>query len=334
MTELLVAENLTRHYNIRLAGGLLGKRAVLKAVDGVSFSLHRGKTLGIVGESGCGKTTTANMAIGLVPPSDGRVLYRGKALPAKMNGEWRQLRSQMQMVFQDPLAALDRHLTIGYQVAEPLVIHRRGTLAQRKARVAELLDAVGLKPFIAERYPHELSGGQRQRVVLARALALNPSVVVCDEPVSALDVSIQAQVINLLNDLQEKLGLAYLFISHDLKVVQQVSDEVAVMYLGKIVEQGRPERLLRQPEHPYTQVLVNAVPTISGQKIASRNLPKGEPPSPIDVPSGCAFRTRCPWAQGLCAEVVPPLERLPDGDYVACHAVHGRIPKKASKATA
>ena len=327
MTDILVAENLVRHYSVRLPGGLLGRRATLKAVDGVSFTLARGKTLGIVGESGCGKSTTANLAIGLAPPSSGRVLFRGEPIPTRTNAAWRRLRAEMQMVFQDPLAALDRHLTVGFQVAEPMVIHRRGTKAERRERVSELLEAVGLKPFVADRYPHELSGGQRQRVVLARALALDPSVVVCDEPVSALDVSIQAQVVNLLNELQERLGIAYLFISHDLKVVQQVSDEVAVMYLGKIVEKGRPDRLLRQPEHPYTRVLVDAVPSVSGRRISSRVMPGGEPPSPIDVPSGCAFRTRCPWAQQLCAIETPALEALPDGDLVACHAVHGRIPK-------
>lgn len=328
MSDLLVAKDLVRHYDIRLPGGLLGKHAVLKAVDGISFSLQRGKTLGIVGESGCGKSTTANLAIGLTAPSSGSVTFKGEAVSARVNSRWRRQRADMQMVFQDPMAALDRHLSVGYQITEPLVIHKRGTPAENQERLVELLDAVGLKPFIAKRYPHELSGGQRQRIVLARALALNPSVVICDEPVSALDVSIQAQVLNVLGDLQDRLGLAYMFISHDLNVIQQVSDEVAVMYLGKIVEQDRPERLMKQPEHPYTRILVSATPSIGGGRIVSRVLPKGEPPNPINVPSGCAFRTRCPWAQDLCANESPALMALPDGDRVACHAAHGRIPKR------
>jgi peptide/nickel transport system ATP-binding protein len=210
---------------------------------------------------------------------------------------------------------------------EPMTIHGIGTRASRRERARGLMNDVGLQPHHFDRYPHELSGGQRQRVVLARALMLNPSVVVCDEPVSALDVSIQAQVLALLEKLQAELDLAYLFISHDLKVVRQISHEVAVMYLGRIVEQGDPQRLFERPEHPYTQMLVNAVPAAIGRarQIGPRMLPAGEPPNPIDVPSGCPFRPRCPLAQGLCAEVRPPLEALPDGQLVACHAAHGRL---------
>ena len=232
------------------------------------------------------------------------------------------------MVFQDPLAALDRRLPVGRQLIEPLVIHGIGTSAERRERARALLHEVGLQPHHFDRFPHELSGGQRQRVVLARALMLNPSVVVCDEPVSALDVSIQAQVLALLERLQSELELAYLFISHDLKVVRQISHEVAVMYLGRIVEQGPPGRLFERPAHPYTQMLVAAVPAAigRGRRTGARIPPRGEPPNPIDVPTGCPFRPRCPLAQPLCAEERPALAPLPDGALVACHAAHGRIP--------
>jgi peptide/nickel transport system ATP-binding protein len=234
------------------------------------------------------------------------------------------------MVFQDPLSALDRRIAIGRQVAEPLAIHRVGDPNSRRERALAARAAVGLKPHHADRYAHELSGGQRQRAVLARALVLEPEVVVCDEPVSALDVSIQAQVLNLLLDLQQQRGLAYLFISHDLRVVRQVSHEVAVMYLGRIVEQGDPRRLFAAPQHPYTRALVDAIPAVAVDATPrSRALLGGEPPSPLDVPDGCAFRTRCPWAQPLCAAEAPPLSAVAEGYRVACHAATGRIPRPA-----
>jgi peptide/nickel transport system ATP-binding protein len=334
MTDLLVAENLSRYYNIRLPGGLFGQPAVLKAVDGVSFRLHRGRTLGIVGESGCGKSTTASLTIGLIPPTSGRTLLNGEPIASAADARWRRQRRDMQMVFQDPLAALDRRLSVGRQLMEPMVIHGIGSTADRRERARELLSEVGLQPHHFDRYPHELSGGQRQRVVLARALMLNPSVVVCDEPVSALDVSIQAQVLALLEKLQAELNLAYLFISHDLRVVRQISHEVAVMYLGRIVEQGTPERLFDNPEHPYPRMLLDAVPAAVGRsRSARRTLPQGEPPNAINVPSGCPFHPRCPLAQSLCAAERPALEPLPDGQLVACHAAHGRIPRQQASVT-
>jgi peptide/nickel transport system ATP-binding protein len=329
-TPILEARDLTRHYAVRRARGWLAPRATLKAVDGVSFALHRGRTLGIVGESGCGKTTTANLAIGMIAPSGGSVTFKGHPVDAAQGARWRAQRREMQMVFQDPLAALDRRITIGRQVAEPLDIHGVGAASTRRARALAALESVGLAAHHADRYPHELSGGQRQRAVIARAIVIEPDMLVLDEPVSALDVSIQAQVLNLLQDLQRARRLAYLFISHDLKVVRQISDEVAVMYLGRIVEQGEPERVLHAPKHPYTRALVEAIPSVvAGRARRAKAVLAGEPPDPVDVPSGCAFRTRCPWAQDLCARETPPLETSADGDRVACHAVAGRIPMAA-----
>lgn len=325
MTIVLEAQNLVRHFPV--STGLFKPKKTLKAVDGVSFTLEAGKTLGVVGESGCGKSTTANLAIGLTPPSAGTVLYRGKPLALSDRAEWRSQRRKLQMVFQDPMSALDRRLSLGEQVSEPLVIHRVGDRKTQRDRVLALFEDVGLTPHFYDRYPHEVSGGQRQRVVLARALILDPEVLVCDEPVSALDVSIQAQVLNLLEDMQRERGLSYLFISHDLKVIRQISDIVAVMYLGRIVEQGTVDRLYEAPEHPYTRALLAAIPSMRSRPGEKRTLLAGEPPSPIDVPSGCPFRTRCPWAQSLCTETTPALDPLPDGHRVACHVAHGRIAK-------
>jgi peptide/nickel transport system ATP-binding protein len=323
---LLAAESLVRHYTIRRDGRLFGERATLKAVDGVSLGIEAGRTLGLVGESGCGKSTTAKLVLGLVPLTSGRVTFKGEPVSARYDASWRAMRRHMQMVYQDPLGALDRRLTVGEQIAEPLVIHQIGTPASRRDRALSLLDAVGLKQHHMDRYPHELSGGQRQRVVLARALTLEPELLVCDEPISALDVSIQAQVINLLQDLQERFNVAYLFISHDLKVVRQISHEVAVMYLGRVVEQGEPDRLFAQPEHPYSRALVGAIPSARATRTRERLILQGDPPNPVDVPSGCAFRTRCPWAQPLCAAQRPELKALPDGHRVACHMAHGELP--------
>jgi peptide/nickel transport system ATP-binding protein len=230
------------------------------------------------------------------------------------------------MVYQDPLGALDRRLRVGRQIVEPLVIHGIGDADERRRRLLALAEAVGLRPDHLDRYPHELSGGQRQRVVLARALILEPQLLVCDEPVSALDVSIQAQVVNLLQELQGRFGVAYLFISHDLKVVRQVSHEVAVMYLGRIVEQGEPDQLFANPRHPYTRALVAAIPVARTKRRREQLILAGDPPNPVDVPSGCAFRTRCPWAQPLCAARVPALKPLPDGHLAACHLAHGELP--------
>jgi peptide/nickel transport system ATP-binding protein len=319
MSAVLEVRNLARHYAVR-RGAVWSRPVTLRAVDGVSFSIAAGRTLGLVGESGCGKSTTAKLALGLVPASAGEVRFDGKPLPDAGTAEWRRLRTRMQMVFQDPLAALDRRLKVGDQIAEPLAIHGKEAPDGQRARVLAIMDAVGLKPHQYDRYPHELSGGQRQRIVLARALILEPTLLVCDEPISALDVSIQAQVINLLLDLQASRNLSYLFISHDLKVVRQVSHEVAVMYLGRIVEQGTPDALFANPAHPYTQALVSAIPVARSRGTARpRIILQGDPPDPVNLPSGCAFHPRCPLATAQCRAQAPALTPFDDGRLVACH---------------
>jgi peptide/nickel transport system ATP-binding protein len=319
---LLQADGLVRRYTMR--SGLFGRTTELRAVDGVSLTLERGRTLGLVGESGCGKSTTGRLVLGLEMPDEGQAAFEGKAMPQPGSTEWRALRARMQMVFQDPLGALDRRLPISAQVAEPLDIHRIGARSEREARVEALLRAVGLRPDHATRYPHELSGGQRQRAVLARALATEPALLVCDEPISALDVSIQAQVMNLLVELQQRFGMGMLFVSHDLRAVRQVSHRVAVMYLGRIVEEGEPDEVLRDPAHPYAQALVSAIPHPgrSGQRIVLQ----GDPPNPADRPSGCAFHPRCPVATAACAAETPLLKPRPgDGRLVACHVAQGEV---------
>ncbi|MBB4019558.1 peptide/nickel transport system ATP-binding protein [Chelatococcus caeni] len=317
MSALLTVRDLSRHYAVPGTGG---ERCILHAVDGVSFSLAAGRTLGIVGESGCGKSTTAKLVLGLTPASGGEVLFDGLPVTATRDGRWRAMRRTMQMVHQDPLAALDRRLTVGEQVMEPLLIHRLARGKAARERALALFEAVGLREDHFARYPHELSGGQRQRVVLARALVLEPKLVVCDEPISALDVSVAAQVINLLHDLQIRFGMAYLFISHDLKVVRQIADEVAVMYLGRIVEQGPPEALFHTPAHPYTQALVSAVPSL-GRHTRERIVLAGDPPNPVDRPAGCPFHPRCPRAVSRCRSEAPALRPTPDGRLAACHLV-------------
>ncbi len=321
MTALLQASNLGRRYPIRMPGGLFGRPATLHAVNDVSFSLNRGETLGLVGESGCGKSTTARLVLGLVEPSAGAVRFDGEPLPARGTVAWRALRRRMQMVYQDPLAALDRRMTAIDAVREPMEIFEAGSPLQRTARAQALLAEVGLEPSMHARHPHQLSGGQRQRVVLARALATEPALLVADEPISALDVSIQAQVINLLADLQARRGIALLFISHDLKVVRQVSDRVAVMYLGRIVEEGEPDGLFREPLHPYTQALVSAIPSPSKDRGTTRIRLDGDPPNPVDLPPGCAFHPRCPVAIARCRERAPVLLGVSPRRKVACHLV-------------
>ena len=310
MSPLLEARDLVRRYDVHR--GLLGRKIDLRAVDGVSLTLERGRTLGLVGESGCGKSTTGRLVLGLEPPSAGTVSFDGQPMPRKGTAAWRKSRARLQMVFQDPLGALDRRLTIGRQIAEPSIIHGQ------QPRVAELVDAVGLGKDLVSRYPHELSGGQRQRAVLARALATSPELLVCDEPISALDVSIQAQVMNLLVDLQKRFDTALLFISHDLRAVRQVSHRIAVMYLGRIVEEGEPDAVLQAPRHPYSQALVSAIPhpTRRGEE---RIVLKGDPPNPVDRPSGCAFHPRCRHATARCAAEAPALAARADGRLVACH---------------
>lgn len=318
MSPLLELRNLSRHY--RLAGqGLFARPQLLKAVDDVSLTVTAGRTLGLVGESGSGKTTTAKLALGLVPPSAGKVLFEGRPVPSRQGPAWRGLRQRMQMVYQDPLAALDRRIPVGQQVAEPLVVHDRGpSAAERRGRVLELFDAVGLGPDLYERYPHELSGGQRQRVVIARALIVEPALIVCDEPLSALDVSVAAQVINLLQDVQQRFGIGYLFISHNLNVVWQCADDVAVMYLGRIVEQGPADQLFREPAHPYTRALVSAVRSPRRRR-QPRIILKGDPPNPAAIPPGCPFQTRCQEARPLCRELAPSLRAFGAGRMAACH---------------
>jgi peptide/nickel transport system ATP-binding protein len=323
---LLQAEGLVRRYWMRR--GLFGRPAEVRAVDGVSLTLERGRTLGLVGESGCGKSTTGRLVLGLETPDEGRVAFQGSPMPPPGTRAWRVQRARMQMVFQDPLGALDRRLPIGIQVREPLDIHAFGERARRDARVQELLRASGLRPEHAARYPHELSGGQRQRAVLARALATDPALLVCDEPISALDVSIQAQVMNLLVDLQRQFGTAILFISHDLRAVRQVSHRVAVMYLGRIVEEGEPDDVLHAPAHPYAQALVSAIPH-PGRR-GNRILLQGDPPNPADRPSGCAFHPRCPIATARCRQESPVLKPRPDGRLVACHLAHDAPIAKAA----
>lgn len=316
MTVLLEAKHLVRVYEAQ--HGLWSKPTPVRAVDGVSLKVSAGETLGIVGESGSGKSTLGRLLLGIDPATEGQVLFDGKPMPALGTLAWRRLRAQMQLVFQDPLAALDRRLPIAEQIGEPLVIHGLVAKADAMERVLELMAAVGLRRDQAGRYPHELSGGQRQRVIIARALATEPRLLVCDEPVSALDVSIQAQVVNLLRDLQEKHGIAMVFISHDLKVVRNIADRVAVMYLGRIVEEACSGEIFAKPLHPYTRALVSSVP-IPGRKLESRIILQGEPPNPAKRPSGCAFHPRCPMAQASCRSSVPALKVLEDKRMGACH---------------
>jgi peptide/nickel transport system ATP-binding protein len=318
MTPLIEARKLVRIYALR--HGPFSRPSFVRAVEDVSLSVFPGETLGIVGESGSGKSTLGRMLLGIDPAQGGEVRFEGQPMPRLGTPEWRALRAKMQLVYQDPLAALDRRLTIATQIGEPLDIHRVGPREGRAGRVEELMAVVGLRRDQADSYPHELSGGQRQRAVIARALAARPKLLVCDEPVSALDVSIQAQVVNMLSDLQEENGIAMIFISHDLKVVRNLADRVAVMYLGRIVEEASSDVIFQSPRHPYTKALVSSMP-IPGKKLEGRVILQGEPPNPAARPSGCAFHPRCPVARDICRTVTPALRQIEKGRTAACHVV-------------
>jgi oligopeptide transport system ATP-binding protein len=315
---LLQVRNLKKYYPIR--GGVFGRKiGEVKAVDDVSFAVKKGETLGIVGESGCGKSTTGRSILRLEEPTAGEVEFEGANLTKLSGEEMRRMRRELQMVFQDPFASLNPRQTAGSIIEEPLIVHGLGDAKERKEKVKELLSVVGLDSYHAGRYPHQFSGGQRQRIGIARALAVNPKLIVADEPVSALDVSIQSQVLNLLEDLQETYDLTYLFIAHDLSVVRHISDRVGVMYLGRMVELADRDELYEHPIHPYTQALLSAVPVPDPDAKRERIILTGDVPSPSNPPKGCAFHTRCPHVMDICREKRPEFKDRGSGHFVACH---------------
>jgi oligopeptide transport system ATP-binding protein len=322
---LLKVNNLVMHFP--LTQGIIFQRKVgaVQAVDGISFEVRKGETLGLVGESGCGKSTTGRAILQLYKPTSGEIVFQGKDLTKIPGGDMRKMRRHLQMIFQDPYASLNPRMTVGSIIAEPMQIHGLVSKGDRNKRVQELLQTVGLNPYFANRYPHEFSGGQRQRIGIARALAANPAFIVADEPVSALDVSIQAQIVNLLEDLQDQFGLTYLFIAHDLSVVKHISDRVAVMYLGKIVEMADRNDLYDNPLHPYTKALLSAVPIPDPvvERGRERIILSGDVPSPINPPSGCHFHTRCPYVMDVCKSIDPIFADQGGGHSVACHLFPG-----------
>jgi len=322
--ETLVQVNkLVKHFPIMRGIIIQRKVGAVHAVDGVSFDIIKGETLGLVGESGCGKSTTGRTLLQLHRPTSGSVLFEGRDLVNLKGEDLRKTRQRMQMIFQDPYASLNPRMTVGEIIGEPMVIHKTHEGKAVQERVEHLLNLVGLNPAYSSRYPHEFSGGQRQRIGVARALALEPSLIVCDEPISALDVSIQAQVVNLLEDLQREMNLTYLFIAHDLSMVRHISNRIAVMYLGIIVELAERNELYLHPLHPYTQALLSAVPIPDpvAEEKRQRIILQGDVPSPVNPPSGCRFRTRCPLATSICSEVQPEFREVSPGHFVACHLV-------------
>jgi len=315
---LLEVSNLKKHFPVKK--GILSRTVgEVRAVDGVSFAIERGETLGLVGESGCGKTTVGRSILRLTEPTSGDITFNGQDLHRLSREELRKMRASFQIIFQDPFSSLDPRMSVGDIIAEPIRNHVACSRSERRDRVAHLLDKVGLHPAQMSRYPHEFSGGQRQRIGIARALALNPLAIVCDEPVSALDVSIQAQVINLLVELQEEMNLSYLFIAHDLSVVEHISNRVAVMYLGRIAELATDEELYRNPLHPYTKALLSAVPVPDPDARMQRIILEGDVPSPLSPPAGCVFHNRCASRKKICTEERPPLQDVGGGHLVACH---------------
>lgn len=321
---LLNVENLVKYFPIR-AGFLRKVANYVKAVDDVSFYIRKGETLGLVGESGCGKTTAARSILRLQEPTAGVVEFEGEDILQLDRNRLRLKRRDMQLIFQDPYSSLNPRLTVGQIIAEPLLVHGLGDSAARESGVKKLLDTVGLASYHYRRYPHEFSGGQRQRIGIARALALNPKLIICDEPVSALDVSIQSQILNLLEDLQKQYGLTYLFIAHNLSVVKHISDRVGVMYLGKLVEMTTSKELYQLPLHPYTQVLLSAIPQANPRRIRERIRVQGDVPSPINPPSGCRFHTRCPQVRDVCRDKDPEWREVHPEHFVACHVANGSL---------
>ena len=315
---LLEVKGLKKYFPIH--GGVFAKKVGdVKAVDDISFTVNEGEILGIVGESGCGKSTTGKAILRLIEPTDGEVWFEGEDITNISSEAMRKLRRNMQIIFQDPYASLNPRHTVEKIIGEPLLIHGMSSSKERKARIQELLEVVGLSAYHATRYPHQFSGGQRQSIGIARALATNPKLIICDEPVSALDVSVQSQILNLMEDLRDEFNLTYVFIAHDLSVVKHISDRVGVMYLGRMVELADKDALFESPKHPYTQALMSAVPDPDPDVVQDRIILQGDVPSPADPPSGCAFHTRCPMAMDICSQVRPEFKPVEDNHFVACH---------------